>query len=151
MNIKTNTDNTFATICVMLCLFIVLTISFFVFWTMAAFKLDCMYATTTIVDRIDKSQDIVTLKDYNGYIYQISPVEDWEVGDIASILMDDNGTPFDKLDDKIVSVKYSGTALKFYCKSIFQLFVLSMGLHLRFSQELAHLFLVSFLDHRFKR
>lgn len=119
MNIKTNTDNTFATICVMLCLFIVLTISFFVFWTMAAFKLDCMYATTTIVDRIDKSQDIVTLKDYNGYIYQISPVEDWEVGDIASILMDDNGTPFDKLDDKIVSVKYSGTALKFYCKSIF--------------------------------
>lgn len=57
---------------------------------------------------IEIEDNIVTIQDYNGFIYEFEGAEDWEVGDICSCIMNDNGTP--KIyDDEIVSIRYAGT------------------------------------------
>lgn len=60
--------------------------------------------TTTVINIED---DTVTVEDFNGFHYQFNCAEDWQVGDICSCIMDDNGTP-QVNDDKIIKVKYSG-------------------------------------------
>lgn len=60
--------------------------------------------TTTVINIKDNT---VIVEDFNGFHYQFNGAEDWQVGDICSCIMNDNGTPQIK-DDKIVKVKYSG-------------------------------------------
>lgn len=43
----------------------------------------------------------------SGFVWIMDP-EDWEVGDYVSVLFDDNDTPADIRDDKIVSARFSG-------------------------------------------
>lgn len=70
-------------------------------------KVEHTYATTGFVTNVNYETDIVTVEDYNGTLWQFEGCEHWMVDDLCTMLMDSNGT--DKiLDDRIVSVRYSG-------------------------------------------
>ena len=65
------------------------------------------YAMTTVVVELDENNDEVICIDFNGNEWVFEGVEDWTIGDIASMVMNDCGTPI-VYDDEIVSVKYGG-------------------------------------------
>lgn len=66
-----------------------------------------LYPMVTKVVKLDRENDVVTCEDFNGYLWQFDGCEDWQEGDICSMIMNDNGTP-KIFDDEIVSVKYDG-------------------------------------------
>lgn len=59
------------------------------------------YPLTTIVVELDKANDIVVCEDFNGNLWEFYETDDWFVGDICSIIMNDNGTD-DIRDDVII-------------------------------------------------
>lgn len=65
------------------------------------------YAQMTVVVDVDMHNDIVTCKDFNGMLWQFYGCDDWAIGDIATMIMNDNGTQL-IFDDTIVSVRYDG-------------------------------------------
>ena len=65
------------------------------------------YPMTTVVVHVSRATDTVTVQDFNGNLWQFKGVEDWDIGDICSCIMNDNGTELID-DDKIVKVKYDG-------------------------------------------
>ena len=65
------------------------------------------YAQTTVVCELDTSKDTVTCIDFNGNKWSFEGVEDWELGDYASLTMCDNGTAI-IYDDIICDARYSG-------------------------------------------
>ena len=70
-------------------------------------NLNNLYPITGIVTEVDKKNDIVTIKDFNGNLWEFKGCEDWEENDICSCIMNDKGTENIK-DDEIIKVKYSG-------------------------------------------
>lgn len=65
------------------------------------------YALTTKVVELDEENDVVICKDFNGNLWEFYGCEDWAIGDIASLLMSDEGT--EKIyDDTILSTRYNG-------------------------------------------
>lgn len=66
------------------------------------------YPLTTRVVEVDVENDVVTCEDFNGFLWEFEGCEDWQEGDIASLLMDSNGTE-KVFDDKIMLVHYNGT------------------------------------------
>lgn len=70
-------------------------------------SVDNFYATAAVITGIDKTMDYVFCEDYNGTGWGFCGIEDWEMGDIVAILVDDNGTD-NIYDDNIVSVRYAG-------------------------------------------
>lgn len=66
-----------------------------------------IYPRTMVVSEIDAESDIVTLTDSTGHMWEFYGVEDWEVGDICSCIMDTNGTE-NITDDIIVDARYNG-------------------------------------------
>ena len=73
------------------------------------------YAKTTVVQTIDGENDTVVVKDSNGNTWTFTGVEDWEVNDVCSCLMDTKGTP-SIYDDEIVSTRYDGVMLGWIIK-----------------------------------
>lgn len=67
-----------------------------------------LYSITTVVYELDRENDLVTVKDANGNLWQFESCEDWEINDICSMLMNDCGTTL-IYDDEIVMVRYNGT------------------------------------------
>ena len=65
------------------------------------------YPETFIVVAVDQEHDFITLQDFNGFTWNWNSVDDWMIGDIASAIMDSNGTE-EIQDDRIVMLKYSG-------------------------------------------
>lgn len=65
------------------------------------------YPLTTIVAEINPEIDVVSITDNNGFVWQFYGVEDWEKGDICSVIMNDNGTET-IFDDIIVTTRYGG-------------------------------------------
>ena len=65
------------------------------------------YALSTVVVKVDRENDIVTFKDFNGNMWEIEGCEDWEVNDIGALLMNDKGTET-IYDDEIVQAHYNG-------------------------------------------
>ena len=65
------------------------------------------YALTTVVIDVSRGNDTVTVKDFNGNLWQFHECEDWEEGDICAMVMNDNATDI-ITDDEIESVRYSG-------------------------------------------
>ena len=65
------------------------------------------YPLTTIVTEINPEIDVVSITDNNGFVWQFYGIEDWEEGDICSVIMNDNGTET-ILDDIIVTTRYGG-------------------------------------------
>lgn len=67
------------------------------------------YAKVAIVIKVNHKTNVVTCKDYTGNLWKFKGCEDWMIGDIVGMVMNDNGTPNKLKDDKIVNVRYNGT------------------------------------------
>lgn len=66
------------------------------------------YPLTTRVVEVDEEADLVTCEDFNGNLWEFEGCEDWQDGDICSLLMNSKGT--EKIyDDEIVLAQYNGT------------------------------------------
>ena len=66
-----------------------------------------VYSLATVVTAIDESEDVVTVTDFNGDEWGFAGVDDWLVGDICALTMDNMGTdPI--IDDEIINCKYCG-------------------------------------------
>lgn len=66
-----------------------------------------IYSLTTVVEYVDYDHDKVYCKDFNGEVWYFNGCEDWIEGDIASMVMFDNGSKI-IYDDEIISIKYCG-------------------------------------------
>jgi len=64
------------------------------------------YPETLYITEI--SGDTVTARTFSGMVYQFDGAEDWQVNDIVSAIMNDNGTPEAITDDYFVDIRYSG-------------------------------------------
>lgn len=71
---------------------------------------EAVYPSTAVVVSVDRENDVVTCIDGNGEEWQFTEADDWFVGDLISMLMNDKGTP-SIYDDEIVSVRYSRLAI----------------------------------------
>ena len=69
--------------------------------------IDNLYPKTAKVYAIDRDSDIVTVIDSVGFLWEFYGVEDWEIGDLVSLLMFDNGTE-SIFDDEIIKAYYCG-------------------------------------------
>lgn len=69
-----------------------------------------LYPSTAVVVSVDRENDVVVCVDGNGEEWQFTKANDWFVGDLVSMLMNDKGTP-SIYDDEIVSVRYSRLAI----------------------------------------
>lgn len=65
------------------------------------------YGMCAVVINTSRYNDTVTIRDFNGNLWQFKGVEDFEIDDVCACIMDDNGTREIK-DDAIISIKYSG-------------------------------------------
>lgn len=68
------------------------------------------YAMTCKVVEIDHENDLVIMVDSNGFEWAWEGIEDWQIGDCASMLMDNNGTA-EIFDDVILSMNYNAWEL----------------------------------------
>ena len=66
-----------------------------------------LYPMTAIITEILENENTVIIKNYNGQEWTFKGVEDWIVGDVCALIMDNQNTPEIK-DDVIVEVRYSG-------------------------------------------
>ena len=65
------------------------------------------YPTCGVVVEVNYKNDLVVVEDFNGNLWEFEGCEDWLEGDIASMIMNDCGTP-EIYDDEIITVRYSG-------------------------------------------
>ena len=66
-----------------------------------------IYPVTMQVVDIDTREDLVTIQTATGFLYEFSGSEDYNCGDLVSVIMFSNGTQ-DITDDTILCVRYSG-------------------------------------------
>lgn len=65
------------------------------------------YPTTTVVTEV--TAENVKVKTFSGIEYTMpNEGEDWFEGDLASLIMEENGTSDDITDDTVVVARYSG-------------------------------------------
>ena len=64
-----------------------------------------LYPATMTITNI--TGDIVTMETSTGHTYEMDGAEDYMVGDLVSLIMNDNGTE-SITDDAIVSARYAG-------------------------------------------
>lgn len=77
------------------------------FLVLVSFIATTTYPLTAFVTDIDRAADTVTVGTCTGITYTFKHVEDWEVGDIASLIMFDRLTPYVS-DDLILDIRYGG-------------------------------------------
>lgn len=66
------------------------------------------YPRTAVVTDLDYDNDLVIITDWAGFDWVMEGIEDWQVGDLVSLLMYDCGTPDTIFDDEIVMAYYGG-------------------------------------------
>ena len=66
-----------------------------------------LYPTAGIVRNVDHFADVIYIVTFDGQEWAYEGAEDWAVGDIIAMLMDDMGTEL-IYDDEIVAVNYLG-------------------------------------------
>lgn len=66
---------------------------------------NCYYPETAVV--VEICEDEVIVETYTGNLFGFYGSEDWFIGDIASLIIDDCGTSTVE-DDIIITAKYSG-------------------------------------------
>lgn len=69
------------------------------------------YAAAMVVVQVDAPTDTVTCEDANGNLWQFKGCDDWMLGDIAAMMLDDHGTE-EIYDDEITGVWYSGSTIE---------------------------------------
>ena len=65
------------------------------------------YPAVFVVYKIDRVTDTLTLIDFNGWMWDVCGVEDFEIGDVVGATMDDMGTEI-IYDDEIQYIRYCG-------------------------------------------
>ena len=66
-----------------------------------------IYPTSAIVTEI--TDDLVTITDFEGRMWQFyDDCEDWMIGDICAVIMDNNSTNETVYDDIILQTRYCG-------------------------------------------
>lgn len=65
-----------------------------------------VYPLAVRVDSFNQAEDTVSFVDGAGNEWKIYGIEDWMLGDVAALLMDDNGTPEYIYDDSIILAQY---------------------------------------------
>lgn len=70
-----------------------------------------IYAKTAVVYEIDRDADVVVVEDATGNLWEFEGVEDYEIGNFVSMVMDDNNTT-SIYDDVIVVSQYSGYSVE---------------------------------------
>lgn len=68
-----------------------------------------LYPSVSVVCALDTENDIVTVQDTNGNLWQFLGCEDWELGDVVGMIMADSGTA-EVWDDVIMQYRYCGRA-----------------------------------------
>lgn len=74
----------------------------------AAPEMNGLYPRTARVIAFDYKNDLVVCVDWAELIWKFEGIEDWNLNDIASLIMYDNGTPESIYDDQIIAVRYGG-------------------------------------------
>lgn len=72
-----------------------------------------VYPNTAIVTAIDYNTDFFEVATSTGIKYTLKGVEDWEVGDLASLLMYDIGSDGDITNDLVIELRYTGFTVDF--------------------------------------
>ena len=67
-----------------------------------------VYPLTVQIVELDHNADVVVCVDGTGNCWELYGVEDWQIGDFASLLMDNNGTTETVYDDVITMACYAG-------------------------------------------
>lgn len=65
------------------------------------------YPRTFVVDSLDYARDMVVVVDAVGMEWEFCGTEDWEIGDMVSAIMYDNGTE-SIFDDSFSKIRYAG-------------------------------------------
>ena len=65
-----------------------------------------VYPKAGVVVSVDDAKDVIEIETYAGVKYSWHGAEDWQIGDIAALIMYDNGTP-QVADDAILAVRYT--------------------------------------------
>ena len=68
-----------------------------------------IYPNAGIVIDLDKANDLVIFQDFSGQEWDFKGVEDYMIGDIIAVIMNDKGTE-SIYDDEIIDVRYIGYA-----------------------------------------
>lgn len=71
------------------------------------FMAPSFYPMSGWVTEIDRGSDTVVFEETNGNIWEFRGAEDYEVGDLISCIMSDNGTS-DVRDDVVLKVRFCG-------------------------------------------
>ena len=71
-----------------------------------------IYPETGIITNVDAATDTVEVSTLAGEVFAFTGVEDWETGDLCSMLMDSKGTE-EVTDDEIVRALYCGNIEQF--------------------------------------
>lgn len=66
-----------------------------------------IYPMSGIVTEINRQEDRVIVTDNIGNEWEFDGAEDWHTGDIAAMIMEDNGTE-EIYDDEIIDIQYDG-------------------------------------------
>lgn len=61
-----------------------------------------------IIIEINEEDDYVVVEDPCGLIWEFDEIEDFDIGDLVLMVMDDMGTPETIIDDVIIDTIYSG-------------------------------------------
>ena len=72
-----------------------------------------LYPETAIIVELDRAENLVTVADVAGNIWEFYGCEDYYEGNLVRMLMYDGGTPNTIYDDEIVIVWYAGTLEQF--------------------------------------
>ena len=100
--------NSFAVAVVILCGLLFVTLIWFRYLDTKVFAQHEIYPTSMIVVEVDYENNLVTIVDFEGRMYQFYGCEDWYKNDICAVIMDDNGTSETVYDDIIIQVRYCG-------------------------------------------
>lgn len=71
------------------------------------YNIENLYPLSTTVTDVNYNTDTVTCTDFNGNKWEFKGCEDWQKGDIASLIMNDNDTEI-IYDDDIIKAEYNG-------------------------------------------
>ena len=66
-----------------------------------------IYPMSGIVTEVNRQENKIIITDSVGNEWEFNGTDDWHIGDIAAMIMEDNGT--EKIyDDEIIDVQYDG-------------------------------------------
>lgn len=72
-----------------------------------------VYPRAAVVTELDCDSDILTVEDAGGIVWKLSGCEDYDIGDVVAMLMQEDGNPDTIRDDLVVVAHYAGNVLAY--------------------------------------